>query len=112
MVRHYVGRKRRDIRLEQQLSGALDRSAERFDRQFPVAHSTPSQQAAKRERAVLLADALEQLPADYRDAVILRHLEGLSFPEVAERMQRSVDSVKKLWARGLARLRELLAEET
>ena len=60
----------------------------------------PSQQAARLEQAVLLADALGRLPADYREVLVLRHLEGLTFPEVAGRMGRSVDSVKKLWARG------------
>ena len=41
--------------------------------------SSPSQQASRREQAVLLADALEQLPEDYREVIVLRHLEGLSF---------------------------------
>ena len=39
---------------------------------------------------------------------ILRHLEGLTFPEVARRMGRTVDSVKKQWPRALASLRRLL----
>jgi RNA polymerase sigma-70 factor (ECF subfamily) len=54
-----------------------------------------------------LADALARLPDEYREVVVLRHLEELSFPEVAERMKRSVDSVQKLWVRALARLRQL-----
>jgi RNA polymerase sigma-70 factor (ECF subfamily) len=48
------------------------------------------------------------LPEAYREVIILRHLEGLSFPEVGRRMQRSVDSVKNLWARGLGQLRRTL----
>jgi RNA polymerase sigma-70 factor (ECF subfamily) len=43
--------------------------------------------------------------------IILSHLEGLAFPEVARRMSRSVDSVKNLWARALARLRRSLKDE-
>jgi DNA-directed RNA polymerase specialized sigma24 family protein len=35
-------------------------------------------------------------------------LEGKSFPEVARLMSRSLDSVKKLWVRALAQLRDLL----
>ena len=54
----------------------------------------------------------EQLPADYREVIILRHLEGLSFPDVAQRMGRTVDSVDKLWARALARLRRSLGAES
>jgi RNA polymerase sigma-70 factor (ECF subfamily) len=58
----------------------------------------------------LLADALQQLPPDYREAIILRHLEGLTFPGVARRMNRSQDSVEKLWLRGLARLRQVFGQ--
>ena len=57
---------------------------------------------------MLLADALGQLPDDYREVLILHHLEGLTFPEVARRLGRTLDSVKNLWLRGLARLRRSL----
>jgi RNA polymerase sigma-70 factor (ECF subfamily) len=50
------------------------------------------------------------LPDDWRELLILRHLEGLTFPEVAQRLDRSVDSVKKQWPRALAGLRRLLHE--
>jgi RNA polymerase sigma-70 factor (ECF subfamily) len=54
---------------------------------------------------------LAKLPESYREALILRHLEGMSFPAVARRMGRSVDSVKKLWARALPCLRDALGAE-
>ena len=44
--------------------------------------TTPSQAAARREEAVLLADAMERLPADYREVILLRNLEGLPFDEL------------------------------
>ena len=59
-----------------------------------------------REQSVELADALALLPEAYRDVLVLRHLEGLTFPEVARRMERSVDSVEKLWMRALVQLRQ------
>ncbi len=105
MVRHYLGTQRRDPRLERALAEDLDQSSRSLDRGLVAAQSSPSQQASRREQAVVLADALRQLPPDYREVLILRHLEGLSFTEVARCMQRSVDSVEKLWVRGLARLR-------
>jgi RNA polymerase sigma-70 factor (ECF subfamily) len=108
LLRHYYHTRGRDVRLERQLVVELDASSRALDRAPVAPLSTPSQQAARREQAVLLADALEGLPADYREVIILRHLEGLTFPEVAHRMDRSVDSVEKLWARGLARLRQTL----
>jgi RNA polymerase sigma-70 factor (ECF subfamily) len=110
LVRHYQGTQRRDIRLERQLTVELDQSSQALDRGLVAAQSTPSQQAMRREQSVLLADALGRLPEEWRDLLILRHLEGLTFPEVAQRMGRSVDSVKKRWPQALARLRQLLEE--
>jgi RNA polymerase sigma factor (sigma-70 family) len=76
-----------------------------------VLSSSPSRQARRREQAALLAEALRQLPEDYREVLILLHLEEQSFPEVARRLRRSVEAVKKLWARAVPRLREVLGEE-
>lgn len=106
LVRRYYGTQSRDVRLERDLALDLDRSSRVLGRAVAAAGSSPSHQAARREQAVLLAEALEALPADYREALVLRHLEGLTFPEVAQRMGRTVHSVEKLWARGLTRLRE------
>ncbi len=53
---------------------------------------------------------LSQLPEDYREVIVLRHLEELTFPEIAERLDRSVDSVQKVWVRALAKLRLLMGE--
>lgn len=107
LVRHYVGTQGRDVRLEQDLAAHLDQSSRLLDAGLVAATSTPSQLASGREQAVLLADALARLPDEYRDVIVLRHLEGLTFPEVASRMDKSQDSVEKLWVRGLARLRQL-----
>jgi RNA polymerase sigma-70 factor (ECF subfamily) len=110
LVRHYLGTRRRDQRLERELADELDRSSRALDGGLLARGSSPSRQAARREQAVLLADALDQLPDDYREVLILRHLEELSFPDVARRMDRSLDSVKNLWTRALARLRRALGE--
>jgi RNA polymerase sigma-70 factor (ECF subfamily) len=98
----------RDIRLEQEMGAALDKSSHAMDRALVAPHSSPSQRAARREQAVLLADALDRLPQDYREVIILHHLEGLPFPEVARYTGRTVDSVKNVWTRALAKLRRSL----
>ncbi|HLW64498.1 MAG TPA: sigma-70 family RNA polymerase sigma factor [Gemmataceae bacterium] len=110
LVRHYFGVQKRDVRLEQELQVGLDSSSRMLGQDLAAALSSPSQQAMRREQAVLLANALERLPPDYREVIILRHLEELTFPQVAERMGRSLNSVQKLWLRGLARLREVFGE--
>jgi RNA polymerase sigma-70 factor (ECF subfamily) len=110
LVRQYRLSQRRDVVLEQHLEGSLDRSSCVLDGGFVAADSTPSSRAARRERAVLVAEALDRLPVHYREVVVLRHLEGLKFDEIARRMDRTVDSVKKLWARSLAQLRDQLGD--
>ena len=110
MLRRYLGTQGRDVRLERELAGELDQSSQALDRGFADPGPTPSKLAAGRERAVLLADALGRLPADYREAIILRNLEELPFAEVANRMGRSEDAVQKLWVRALARLRATMDE--
>jgi RNA polymerase sigma-70 factor (ECF subfamily) len=64
----------------------------------------------RREQAVVLANALEQLPEHYREIILLHEFQDLSFPEVSRRMGRTVDSVKNLWTRALTQLRHLLGE--
>jgi RNA polymerase sigma-70 factor, ECF subfamily len=108
LARRYMGTQGRDVRLERDLLVALDESSQRLERGLAARQSSPSQQAAGREQAVLLAEALDRLPTAYREVLILRHLEGLSFPDVARRMGRTQPSVKKLWARALPRLRDAL----
>lgn len=108
LLRRYLGTKRRDVRLERELARELDQSSRVLDQGLVAGSGAPSQQAVRREQAVLLADALERLPEAYREVIILRHLEGLKFPEVAERMGRSRDSVRNLWARALGQLRRAL----
>jgi RNA polymerase sigma-70 factor (ECF subfamily) len=111
LVRRYRGTQRRDVALERELAGELDQSSQALDHGFVAGSSSPSQQASRREQAVVLADALGRLPPDYREVIVLRQLEGLTFPEVARQMNRSQESVKKLWVRGLARLRGALEGE-
>jgi RNA polymerase sigma-70 factor (ECF subfamily) len=98
------------VRLEQELSEELHRSSNALGHFFASPDETPSQEAARRERAVALANALERLPEHYREIILLHEFQDLSFPEVGQRMGRSLDSVKNLWTRALTQLRRLLGE--
>lgn len=109
-VRRYVGTQARDIRLEQDLAADLDQSTCALGAMLIDQHSSPSQQAIRGEQTLLVAEAMSRLPDDYQTVLVLRHLEGLTFPQVAARMDRSVDSVEKLWLRGLTRLKKEFGE--
>lgn len=110
LVRYYYGRQRHDVRLERALALELDETRQNLDQVLISRDCSPRESVSRREQTVILADMLEKLPKDYREAVVLRELEGYSFDEVAQRMDRSVDSVKKLWTRGIGRLRVLMKE--
>jgi RNA polymerase sigma factor (sigma-70 family) len=60
-------------------------------------------------RAQALEAALARLPDRQREAVVLRHLEGLANPEIAEIMEISVEAVESLTARGKRALAAALA---
>ena len=111
-VRRYCGTQRRDVRLERELEADLNESSRVLDQGLMARQSSPSQRASRREQAVLLAAALAKLPEDYREVIILSHLQGMSFPEAARSMGRTLDSVKNLWARALARLRKFLRDSS
>lgn len=61
------------------------------------------------ERAAALDAALARLPERQRQAVVLRHLEGLANPEIAEILGVGVEAVESLTARGKRALAAMLA---
>jgi RNA polymerase sigma factor (sigma-70 family) len=60
-------------------------------------------------RIAALQAALAELPDRQRQAVVLRHLEGMTNPEIATIMEIGVEAVESLTARGKRALAALLA---
>ena len=69
--------------------------------------SSPSGPMLRRERAAALADQLACLPSSYRDVIIFRNLQGLSFDEIADRMDRKPGTVRMLWLRAIEKFKQL-----
>jgi RNA polymerase sigma-70 factor (ECF subfamily) len=111
-VRRYLGTQARDLRLERELEADLDHSSCGLGQILVDPQSSPSQHMVRCEQSLLVAEALARLPDDYQAVLVLRHLEGLTFPQVAERMGKTVNSVEKLWLRGLTRLKREFSEVT
>jgi RNA polymerase sigma-70 factor, ECF subfamily len=65
---------------------------------------------ANRERRRALHRALASLPPEQREVVVLRHLRGLSPPEIAEILGKSESSINGLNHRGRNKLQSSLAE--
>src|SRR5262249_55475999 len=64
LLRHYLGTQRRDVRLERERQVEPDQPPRVLDKGLLPRSSSRSQQAARREQAVLLAESLRRLPAD------------------------------------------------
>jgi RNA polymerase sigma-70 factor, ECF subfamily len=108
-ARHHR-RQARDHRRQESLEAMLDRSGREVQQALATHASSPSAAAARREQAVLLADALTRLPDDYREVFILRTLEHVPLDQIADRMGRSTGAVRMLWTRAVERLSRLLEE--
>ena len=113
LVEQHVIAGKRDVRREISLQelGAFARSTSRRQAAIPACAASPSQEACRHENTRILAAQMEKLPADYRDVLVLRHLEGLPFADVAKRMGRSPGAVRMLWLRALELLRKMMAEK-
>ena len=65
----------------------------------------PEASAVRRDAATAWAQLLLTLPPAYRSAVVLRHVDGLSYPEMAVALERPEGTVKAQVHRGLVMLR-------
>ncbi len=106
----HVKAKMRDMRREisiEQVNTALDRTAVTLGQALADGGPTPSAPARQRERVVALADQLARLRPQYRDVIVLRNLQELSFDEVAERMDRKPKAVRMLWLRAMEKFKQI-----
>ncbi|HMH43258.1 MAG TPA: sigma-70 family RNA polymerase sigma factor, partial [Pyrinomonadaceae bacterium] len=100
-------RRKRDVTV------SLDATDEHRDK--PLAATLPSdnspspeQETLAHEREAQLREALQGLRRSYREAVILRDVEGFSYEEIATTLQISIGTVKSRISRGRLELRHQL----
>jgi RNA polymerase sigma-70 factor (ECF subfamily) len=98
-----------------QASVSLDSMVETADGEVPVqiAGNTdaPDVQAVKVEFVKLLGRRMAELPRKFREVLILRNVDGLSYEEIAELLDCSIGTVKSRIARGREALRKSLKDE-
>jgi RNA polymerase sigma-70 factor (ECF subfamily) len=115
-VQHYVLAEKRNVRREvslEQIGAALDRSTANLKADLFLADDGPSpgSDVIRRENAVVLADQLARMSPSYREVIVLRNLRGLSFDEVALKMDRTSGAVRMLWLRAIRQLREQMQNQ-
>jgi RNA polymerase sigma-70 factor (ECF subfamily) len=109
LVRHYRTGGRRATR-EQSLDRLLDRSFQAMERILATNNHSPSASAERRDLGVVLSDALAELSDEHREVIVLHHLHGLGWDELARRLGCSSGAVRMLWTRALKQLRPLMEE--
>lgn len=74
---------------------------------------SPDQETSliQKMETMALVQALNRLPEDFREALILRYREGLSMKDIAQILNLSVSGAKMRIHRGLIKLREVFSED-
>lgn len=81
-------------------------------RQIPTrAEQSPDQVVILDEELAVLREAIVALPPKQQTAVVLRHVQGLGYPEIAQALDCSEDSARANVYQGLRRLRRELGED-
>ncbi len=78
----------------------------RLEHEVPAKDSSPSKNVRRDERFDRLQNALNNLSDAHRTVIVLARLERLNMQEIARRMGRSPNAVKKLLARALLEMRQ------
>jgi RNA polymerase sigma-70 factor, ECF subfamily len=96
---------KRDIRKERQLEDHGSDAGQGFTgTPGPVALTTPSIMMSRKEDLTRLEQAIETLKPEYREAILLAKIEGLSYEDIGKRLDKSTDAVRMLATRAMAAL--------
>lgn len=109
IARSYCIKKRRRSRFAPEAEVSLDGEEGRQAHAVPDPGPRPDQQLESQRLGQALARAIGELAPGYREVLLLRDLEGLTAPEVAEVTGLSVQAVKSRLHRARAAVRESLA---
>lgn len=95
-----------------------ERSRRRFNNRLQVMQERtyndnplrPDQIMARQERQNILSRALQQIPEEQRELILLKEYEGLKFREIADLLQISENTAKARLYYGLKKLRNILVK--
>jgi RNA polymerase sigma-70 factor, ECF subfamily len=99
-------RRRRDATVS--LDAMQSHSGQTVMAMLAQSSDNPEQQTLAHEREVVLRSALQRVGRPYREAVILRDIEGFTYEEIAATLGINVGTVKSRLARGRQELRQKL----
>ncbi|HEY9684423.1 MAG TPA: sigma-70 family RNA polymerase sigma factor [Oculatellaceae cyanobacterium] len=85
-----------------------DESEENITRDIPDESAMPDEVMQRHELSAAINDAIDKLPCQFRQVIVLRELEGLSYDEIAEITSSEIGTVKSRIARARAKVQNLL----
>ena len=103
--------KRRGKHANVSLDSPLETADDQMSRQMTAETDAPDTQAVKAEFIELLSRKMNELPDKFREVIVLRNVENLSYEEIAAALHCSVGTVKSRIARGREALRNSMKRE-
>lgn len=101
-------RRRRDTTIS--LDAPIGESETTLGDTFSSDSKTPEENLLAKEREEKLRAALNDLPAHFRETIVLCDIEGLSYEEISSVLQINIGTVKSRIARGREELRKKLSD--
>lgn len=101
--------KRRNRNLTISLDAEKDFSEKPLSERISDDSENPEMETLRREREQALKKALHELPTNFREVIVLRDIEGLTYEEVAVALETNVGTIKSRIARGREELRKKLS---
>ena len=105
--RDHIGRHRRSLLREEEQPS---RSSRLIARSLLSEQPTPAEKLARRELQRRVADAVAALGDRDREIVVMRHVEGLTFEEIAQVLDLQAPNVRQRYGRALFELRAKLKD--
>lgn len=106
--RSYRGTGKRDLGREAPLADAASSTDD--GAHLATVAPSPSEQIVAREEAEAVQQAVQRLRDDFRQVLILRHQEQLTFEEIGRRLGCSTSGARALWLRAVERLNDDLRD--
>jgi RNA polymerase sigma-70 factor (ECF subfamily) len=96
---------KRDVRKEIPLDSGRRRSGSRLSGvPGPIATTTPSVILSKKEDLAKLEKAIDTLKPEYKEVIVQTKIEGLDYQQIADRVGKSSEAVRKLASRAMTAL--------
>jgi RNA polymerase sigma-70 factor (ECF subfamily) len=100
---------KRDVRRELPLDDfkrRADQSAMRLESLLATSQTSVGSEIQRHESLIRLSDSIAKLPAEYREVIILRHIQGMAFKDIGLQLDKSSAAVRMMWMRAIDKLRQ------